>query len=99
MAIERSASHLQALIHIRLKSTLVNLSKGDGFSMIDGIHQLNVFPELSICCHTSSFCVCRITGQIDYPDGLISPLCGRNYTEKMGRDIAVDLKHSAFSTT
>lgn len=67
MAIERSASHLQALIHIRLKSTLVNLSKGDGFSMIDGIHQLNVFPELSICCHTSSFCVCRITGQLDYP--------------------------------
>ena len=69
MAIERSASHLQALIHIRLKSTLVNLSKGDGFSMIDGIHQLNVFLELSLCCHTSSFYVCRITGQLHYPDG------------------------------
>jgi len=26
------------------------------------------------------------------------PLCGRNYTEKMGRDIAVDLKRPAFST-
>ena len=40
-----------------------------------------------------------MTGQLHYPDGLISPLCGRNYTEKMGHDIAVDLKHSAFSTT
>ena len=74
MAKERSTSHLQALIHIRLKSTLVNLSKGDGFSMIDGIHQLNVFLELSICCHTSSFYVCRITGQLHYPDGQF-PLC------------------------
>ena len=26
------------------------------------------------------------------------PLCDRNYTEKMGCDIAVDLNHSAFST-
>ena len=40
-----------------------------------------------------------MASQLHYPDGLISPLCGGNYTEKMGCDIAVDLKHSAFSTT
>ena len=40
-----------------------------------------------------------MASQLHYPDELISPLCGRNYTEKMGCDIAVDLKHSAFSTT
>ena len=60
MAIERSASHLHALAHIRLKPTLINLSKGDGLGMVDGIHQPDVFLELSICCHTSSFSIGQI---------------------------------------
>ena len=51
--LSNSTFSIRSKAKVRFQPTLINLCKGDGLGMIDGVHQPDVFLELCISCHAS----------------------------------------------